>query len=107
MYPPGVFSYIYIENNVEWKYLAISMTSVATAMLCKEQGITVTAICAVYEIFVVQKVSSFLSYFIYLFLFFLVGSHLSHHIIFHKKREKRQKECLTNNNRMPKHKQWK
>lgn len=25
-------------------------------MLCKEQGITVTAICAVYEIFVAQKV---------------------------------------------------
>lgn len=33
------------------------MISVATAMLCKEQGITVTAICAVYEIFVIQKVS--------------------------------------------------
>lgn len=42
-----------------WKYLAISMISVATAMLCKEQGITVTGICAVYEIFVVQKVSTF------------------------------------------------
>lgn len=43
--------------NTGWKYLAISMISVSTAMLCKEQGITVTAICAVYEIFVVQKVS--------------------------------------------------
>lgn len=40
-----------------WKYLIISMISVATAMLCKEQGITVTAICAVYEIFIIQKVS--------------------------------------------------
>lgn len=43
--------------NIGWKYLAISMISVSTAMLCKEQGITVTAICAVYEIFVVQRVS--------------------------------------------------
>lgn len=32
------------------------MASVTTAMLCKEQGITVTGICAVYELFVVQKV---------------------------------------------------
>lgn len=45
-------------NNIEiaWKYLAMSMISVATAMLCKEQGITITAICAVYEIFIIQKV---------------------------------------------------
>jgi len=33
------------------------MISVATAMLCKEQGITVTGICAVYELIVAQKVS--------------------------------------------------
>lgn len=38
------------------------MISVATAMLCKEQGITITGICAVYELIVAQKVSvSFLS----------------------------------------------
>ncbi|XP_031622096.1 protein O-mannosyl-transferase Tmtc3 [Contarinia nasturtii] len=54
----------YVKSTLEkkskltgWKYLAISMISVATAMLCKEQGITVTAICAVYEIFVIQKIS--------------------------------------------------
>lgn len=33
------------------------MGSVATAMLCKEQGITITGVCAIYEIFVAQKVS--------------------------------------------------
>ena len=33
------------------------MLSVATAMLCKEQGITVAGVCAAYEIFVSQKVS--------------------------------------------------
>lgn len=40
-----------------WQQLAVSMVLVATAMLCKEQGITVTGICVVYEIFVAQKVS--------------------------------------------------
>lgn len=33
------------------------MLCVAAAMLCKEQGITVTGVCAVYELFVAQKVS--------------------------------------------------
>lgn len=33
----------------------LSMLSIATAMLCKEQGITVAGVCAAYEIFVVQK----------------------------------------------------
>jgi tetratricopeptide (TPR) repeat protein len=32
------------------------MLSIATAMLCKEQGITVAGVCAAYEIFVTQKV---------------------------------------------------
>lgn len=32
------------------------MFFVFTAMLCKEQGITATAVCVLYEIFVVQKV---------------------------------------------------
>ena len=32
------------------------MVLVATAMLCKEQGITITGVCAIYEIFVAQKV---------------------------------------------------
>jgi hypothetical protein len=35
----------------------LSMFSVATAMFCKEQGITITGICAVYELIVAQKVS--------------------------------------------------
>lgn len=39
-----------------WKYLAFSMSCIATAMLCKEQGITVAGVCAAYEIFVAQKV---------------------------------------------------
>lgn len=40
----------------EWKYLVLSMVSIATAMLCKEQGITVAGVCAAYELFVIQKV---------------------------------------------------
>lgn len=39
-----------------WKYLCLSMIATATAMLCKEQGITVAGVCAAYEIFVVQKI---------------------------------------------------
>lgn len=39
-----------------WRSLALSVASVAAAMLCKEQGITITGVCAVYEVFVVQKV---------------------------------------------------
>ncbi|KAG8261394.1 Protein O-mannosyl-transferase tmtc3 [Homalodisca vitripennis] len=39
-----------------WRWLVFSMLAVATAMLCKEQGITITGICAVYELFVAQKV---------------------------------------------------
>ncbi|KRT83914.1 Anaphase-promoting complex subunit 3 protein [Oryctes borbonicus] len=38
-----------------WKYLFSSMLSVATAMLCKEQGITVAGVCVAYEIFVSQR----------------------------------------------------
>lgn len=60
---------------IGWKYLAISMISVATAMLCKEQGITVTAICAVYEIFVIQKVS-FFSFIMFFFCFDFFSFHL-------------------------------
>lgn len=40
-----------------WRYLFLSILAVTAAMLCKEQGITICGICAVYEIFVVQKVS--------------------------------------------------
>lgn len=38
-----------------WQHLILSMFCVAIAMLCKEQGITVTGVCGVYEIFVAQK----------------------------------------------------
>lgn len=40
-----------------WRSLILSMFFVFTAMLCKEQGITATAVCVLYEIFVVQKVN--------------------------------------------------
>ncbi|KAL7645009.1 UNVERIFIED_CONTAM: hypothetical protein RMT77_004833 [Armadillidium vulgare] len=40
----------------EWRLLFLAMILATTAMLCKEQGITVIAVCAVYEVFVVQKV---------------------------------------------------
>ncbi|XP_075235033.1 protein O-mannosyl-transferase Tmtc3-like [Lycorma delicatula] len=43
------------KRSTGWRPLALSMVSVATAMLCKEQGITVTGVCAVYELFVAQK----------------------------------------------------
>ncbi|XP_060530397.1 protein O-mannosyl-transferase Tmtc3-like [Cylas formicarius] len=44
------------RKYTEWKFVACSMTAIATAMLCKEQGISVAGVCAVYEVFVVQKV---------------------------------------------------
>lgn len=50
--------YVYIIF-AGWKSLILSMFFVFTAMLCKEQGITATAVCVLYEIFVVQKVNSF------------------------------------------------
>nr|XP_053643885.1 protein O-mannosyl-transferase Tmtc3-like [Cherax quadricarinatus] len=40
----------------DWRLLLLAMILATTAMLCKEQGITVIAICAVYELFIVQKV---------------------------------------------------
>lgn len=42
-----------------WRFLILAMLSVATAMLCKEQGITVTGVCTIYEVFVAQKVRNF------------------------------------------------
>ncbi|XP_044748046.1 protein O-mannosyl-transferase Tmtc3 [Coccinella septempunctata] len=44
------------KNQTAWKYLLISMFSMAIAMLCKEQGITVAGVCISYEIFISQKV---------------------------------------------------
>ena len=40
----------------DWRLMLTAMLLATTAMLCKEQGITIIAICAVYELFVVQKV---------------------------------------------------
>ncbi|XP_050093554.1 protein O-mannosyl-transferase Tmtc3 [Anopheles aquasalis] len=44
------------KKSTGWRYLVLSMLLVATAMLCKEQGITITGVCAIYEIFVAQKI---------------------------------------------------
>ncbi|XP_012149593.1 protein O-mannosyl-transferase Tmtc3 isoform X3 [Megachile rotundata] len=44
------------RRSTGWRSLILSMSFVFTAMLCKEQGITATAVCVLYEIFVVQKV---------------------------------------------------
>ncbi|KAL2719563.1 protein O-mannosyl-transferase Tmtc3-like isoform X1 [Vespula squamosa] len=46
------------KKSTGWKSLILSMFFVFTAMLCKEQGITATAVCVIYEIFVVQKVKA-------------------------------------------------
>ncbi|XP_049865583.1 protein O-mannosyl-transferase Tmtc3-like [Pectinophora gossypiella] len=39
----------------DWRYVAACTACVGVAMLCKEQGITVTGVCVVYELFVAQK----------------------------------------------------
>ena len=41
---------------IGWLYLIPTVISVTAAMLSKEQGITICGICAIYEIFVAQKV---------------------------------------------------
>uniref|UniRef100_A0A8W7Q295 Glycosyltransferase RgtA/B/C/D-like domain-containing protein n=1 Tax=Anopheles coluzzii TaxID=1518534 RepID=A0A8W7Q295_ANOCL len=46
------------KKSTGWRFLCLSMLFVATAMLCKEQGITITGVCAIYEIFVAQKYCS-------------------------------------------------
>lgn len=47
------------RSGIGWKYLILCALAVTAAMLCKEQGITVIAICVVYEIFIVQKLRLF------------------------------------------------
>ncbi|XP_018332006.1 transmembrane and TPR repeat-containing protein CG4050 [Agrilus planipennis] len=44
------------KKSTGWRYMGLCTLCVAMAMLCKEQGITVTGVCAVYEIFALQKV---------------------------------------------------
>ncbi|KAJ2950418.1 hypothetical protein O0L34_g8660 [Tuta absoluta] len=39
----------------DWRYVVACTVCVGIAMLCKEQGITVTGVCVVYELFVAQK----------------------------------------------------
>ncbi|XP_037088175.1 LOW QUALITY PROTEIN: protein O-mannosyl-transferase Tmtc3-like [Pollicipes pollicipes] len=43
-------------HTTDWRRMAIALGCVTTSLLCKEQGITVIGVCAVYEIFVVRKV---------------------------------------------------
>ncbi|CAL8141337.1 unnamed protein product [Orchesella dallaii] len=43
------------RNITDWKLMPGCSLLVMVAMLCKEQGITVLAVCAVYEIFISQK----------------------------------------------------
>ena len=42
-------------RSTRWRHLAGTMMCTVMATLCKEQGITVVAVCAVYEMFVDQK----------------------------------------------------
>ena len=46
-----------ITVATKWRLMVVAMACATVAMLCKEQGITVIAVCCVYEIFIVQKVS--------------------------------------------------
>lgn len=39
-----------------WKPMTLSVMCLSVAMLCKEQGITMAGVCALYEIFVAQKI---------------------------------------------------
>ncbi|XP_004928023.1 protein O-mannosyl-transferase Tmtc3 [Bombyx mori] len=43
------------RRNTDWRYVAACTACVGIAMLCKEQGITVTGVCVVYELLVAQK----------------------------------------------------
>jgi protein O-mannosyl-transferase len=45
------------HNSVAWRGLMWVSLLVGMSMLCKEQGITVIAVCALHEIFVAQKLS--------------------------------------------------
>lgn len=49
---------MYFSKFSDWRYVGACTACVGIAMLCKEQGITVTGVCVVYEIFVAQRVSN-------------------------------------------------
>ncbi|XP_018107867.1 protein O-mannosyl-transferase TMTC3 isoform X2 [Xenopus laevis] len=42
------------DNSIVWTPIAVAVSLVAVATLCKEQGITVVGICCVYEVFIAQ-----------------------------------------------------
>ncbi|CAG9091583.1 unnamed protein product [Plutella xylostella] len=43
------------RRYTDWRYVGACAACVGVAMLCKEQGITVTGVCVVYELFVAHK----------------------------------------------------
>lgn len=43
------------RSETNWPYLVATVFLTVTAMLCKEQGLTVIAVCIVYELCIVQK----------------------------------------------------
>ncbi|XP_076445747.1 protein O-mannosyl-transferase TMTC3-like [Babylonia areolata] len=43
------------RTPIVWRSLVLTVALVTVAMLCKEQGITVIAVCCVYEVFVAQR----------------------------------------------------
>ena len=45
-------------KKTRWRYLVLTVILTAIAMLCKEQGITVLAVCAAFEIFVRHKITA-------------------------------------------------
>ena len=51
------YCHIMYSVLLEWLRLLATIALVTIAMLCKEQGITIIAVCCVYEVFVAQKVS--------------------------------------------------
>lgn len=53
------FSPTFYFSFTGWMYLIPTVLAVSAAMLCKEQGITICGVCAIYEIFVAQKVSTY------------------------------------------------
>ncbi|XP_037087459.1 protein O-mannosyl-transferase Tmtc3-like [Pollicipes pollicipes] len=42
-------------RGTDWAWFGVTLVCVTAAMLCKEQGITVIGVCAMYEVFVVRK----------------------------------------------------
>lgn len=54
----GKSSFYYKQwTRTRWKYLMVTLVCTTLAMLCKEQGITVVAVCIVYEVCVRQRLT--------------------------------------------------